>query len=528
MQGLQVGSRVYVLWTDGGSYPAAVTAISQGYAQVRWDTGGAPAWVPLANVSSVPNAGHARHAPAYPAPVGAHLWTAQGWAGPQAQGAGVPVTQPAAAQPAVAQPAAAPAAPAPVPAAPAAAPAAPAPAPAAPATVPAAQPAAAPAAPAPEKQPTAAPPPPVIGPPPRPMKSEVHGLPRGLVYDATGSGSGNGRAFFFFSGFVTVTDTDMAMRMTDIEHLGDDVAALRAAGFRVVVDLHGEATGLTQALAGKHPEAEGLETAGVFWSGHGHDDGSLEDFEGHRIKPEELKIESPSPTTKLFVMSSCYSGAAAEKWQKVVGAQALVIGWGAPITNARAIDFLTPDAESSKDFDDLLAQRLGVARVTADGCLIEAKELSDKHETKIATLLLSFDELTDAVQKRAKSLVKKEGRNALFLVITPPSKDAPGKLRSHLVRVYPIGAADSFVMVSALVGPYSDALDIPRALRLVDAAVGPRLTIGKVGPDQQEFVLVEAVHRRRRLDPLTLSRSIGTVGFLADRIEDLFFGSDQR
>jgi hypothetical protein len=361
------------------------------------------------------------------------------------------------------------------------------------------------------------------------MKSQVQGLPRGLVYEPTASGPGSGKAFFFFFGFVIVSDSDMAMRMTDIEHLGDDVAALRAAGIRVVVDLHGDADGLNAALSGKHPEAEGAEPAGVFWSSHGDDDGSLQDYEGNRIKPDMISAEATQrAAVTLFVMSACYVGGAVERWKKALGKQANIIGWGAPITNTRAIDFLTPDAESSKDFDDLLLRHLNVRRVAEDGALDEVKALAEQHEAKTAALLLSFDDLVDGVDKRAKNLLKSQGKNAIFLVLTPPSKDRPDKLRTQAVRVYAIGTSDVFIVVSSLVGPYSDALDLSRAIRMLDAVMGLRLTLSKLGAESTEFVLIESIHRRRRLDPLTLSRSITSVGIFADRIEDLFFGSDER
>lgn len=365
------------------------------------------------------------------------------------------------------------------------------------------------------------------------MKGEIAGLPRGLVYPPIGRGPGAGKAFFFFSGFVTSTDTDMAMRMTDIEHLGDDVAALRAAGFSVVVDLHGELTGLNQALAGTHPDAPGLECAGIFWSGHGDDDGTLQDYQGFRIKPEEIAPDATARgSVKLFVQSACYVGGAVASWQKALGQQALIIGWGAPLSNDRAVDFLTPDEESSKDFDDLLRRHLGVSAVIQDGPLHEIRELAQKHEAKTAVLLLDFDDLVEAVNARSKNLIKKEGKAALFGVLALPSKERPEQRRKQLVRVQAIGISDVFVSVSSLVGPYSDALDLPRAIRMLDSEPWVKLTVSKiVGPstaEPAEFVLLESIYRRRRLDPLTLARSIISVGILADRLEDLFFGSDVR
>jgi hypothetical protein len=268
----------------------------------------------------------------------------------------------------------------------------------------------------------------------------------------------------------------------------------------------------------------------VYWSGHGNDDGSLETYDGRRIKPEDIGPDAARvASVKLFVMSSCLVGQHSARWQKALGPQAQVIGWGAPITNDRAIDFLTPDDASTKDFDDLLDRHLGVKRVMADGALVEAAELSRKHEDRLSALMLSFDELVDACGKRLKLAPHRgKGGEAYFMVPTPSSKDQPKIERSQSVRLAPTGFADSFIFVSSLVGPYSEALDIVRALRLLTPMLHLRLTLSKVSPPDQEFVLVETLFRRRRLDPITLSRNLILVGMQADRIEDLFFGSDRR
>lgn len=366
--------------------------------------------------------------------------------------------------------------------------------------------------------------------PPRLMSGLVDGLPRGLVYEPTGPGPGAGQAFFIFFGFVTSADGDAAMRMTDIDHLGDDVAALRAAGYRVIVDLHADAEGLNAALAGTHPEAVGAPVAGVFWGSHGEEDGTIEDCQGFRITPEQIGPEAARRgTCKLFVMSACCTGHHCERWQKALGSQATIIAWGAPLTNDRAIDFLTPDDESSKDFDDLLDRHLGAKRVAADGPLVEARELARRHEDKLATLLLGFDELVEAAHKRLGCPMQRGKRgDAYFTVRTPSSKERPEASRAQIVRVAPVGMADSFLLVSSLVGPYSDALDLARGLRTVSPALHLRLAIARISPPEQDFVVVETLFRRRRLDPITLSRNISAVGAYADRLEDLFFGSDQR
>lgn len=467
------GARVQVHWTDGRVYPATITALSQGFAQVRWDSGGAVQWVPMHTVSPLAAPLAAPAQAQAPAPA---AWNAY----PQYRQQQQPMPPAQATQAAQAPP-----------------------------------------------RSEAAP----SGGAPRPTAATIRDLPRGLVYEPTGSGPGNGKVFFFLFGFVSTADVDAAMRMTDIDHIGDDVAALRAAGYRVVVDLHGELEVLDAALKGAHPDAGGAETAGLFWGGHGDDDGTIATHDGGWIAPEQIAPEvAQKGTVKLFVMSACYTGNHVPRWQKALGQQAQIIGWGAPITNERAIEFLVPDDANAKGFDDLLEKHLGVRRVTADGPLVEIRELAKKHEDRVATMLLSLDELAAEAVKRLKCKLEKSkaGDAYYFEVRTPPSKDYPDVKRSQVVRVSTMGVGDAWILVSSLVGPYSDALDLARGLRAVANAIHVRVALAKLSNPESEFVVVETILRRRRLDPYTFANNVNTIGMYADKLEDMYFGSDKR
>lgn len=383
---------------------------------------------------------------------------------------------------------------------------------------------------APEPSKVAAPPAPK-GAPPRPMSGKIRELPRGLVFEPTGQGPGQGRAFFLFFGFVATADVDLFMRGHELDHLGDDVAALRAAGFRVIVDLHGDLEGLNGALAGTHPDAAGAPAAGVYWSGHGDDDGTIGAHDGGWIAPEQLAPEAAkNGDLRLFVMCACHAGAHTPRWQKALGPQAHIIGWGAPITIQRAVEFLVPDDANARGLDDLLEKHLRVRRVAADGPLDEVRDLARQHEEKLSTLLLGIEELALAAQKRLKARLDKgkSGESFFLEVRTPPSKDFPNQPRSQVVRVSGMGAGDAWVHVSSIVGPHSEALDLARGLRSIGGSLNVRMALVRMSAADPEFILVETLLRRRRLDPHSFASSVVSVGAAADRLEDLFFGSDKR
>lgn len=323
--------------------------------------------------------------------------------------------------------------------------------------------------------------------PAKPSAAQIGGAPRGLVYAPTGSGVGNGQAFFFFFGFSSFSDGDLAMRQDALRHIGDDVAALRAAGYHVVLDLHGDLPALDAALRGAHADAPGLTTAGIHWCGHGNEDGSIEAHDGTSIRPDQISPEATQrASVRLFVMHSCHAGGHDERWRKALGPQAPLVGWGAPITHARAISFLVHDDQSSKGFDDLLARHLGAKRVTEDSPLSDAIELSRKHEDRVALLSLGFDELVKLAQERLTCpLDRAKTGEAYFTVRTPPTKDAPQRARAQVVRCAPVG-------------------------------------VGK------EFVVVETLLRRRGLHAMMFANNLSMVGSFADKLEHMFFGTDRR
>jgi hypothetical protein len=350
------------------------------------------------------------------------------------------------------------------------------------------------------------------------------------VYDPSGSGPGNGQSFFIFFGYKSTSETDLFMRMKEIEHLGDDVAALRAAGFRVIVELLGDLDQLDRALRCEHPFGHGTQTAGVLWSGHGHADGSIETHDGKMITPEQLSKSIPQRgTVRLFVMSACHTGKHTPRWQAAIGPGALIVGWGAPITIERAVDFLTPDDASSKDLDDLLLKHLGVRRVMDDGPLVEIKALAEAHAKRLEELDMQYEELVNKAAEWLEAHVKPGERREFYLTVRiPPQQGAPPRRRTQLVRIIPAGDQDQRIFVLSRVGPYSEAIDLPRALRSIQEVYYTRVYLSKKDPQGIELLTSESVAIKRGLDPMQFGRIVMEVAIVADKLEDMFFGSDER
>jgi hypothetical protein len=55
-----------------------------------------------------------------------------------------------------------------------------------------------------------------------------------------------------------------------------------------------------------------------------------------------------------------------------------------------------------------------------------------------------------------------------------------------------------------------------------------RLVLKKGDPNEPEVLFADMFLRRRRLDAVTFANNLMSVAVNADKLEDLFFGSDKR
>ncbi|HEU4538078.1 MAG TPA: hypothetical protein VFS00_28350, partial [Polyangiaceae bacterium] len=269
----------------------------------------------------------------------------------------------------------------------------------------------------------------------------------------------------------------------------------------------------------------GAKTAGVFWTSHGGPDGRIEDWQGRRFGPTDLGEGLSCPDLKMFVMSACYVANNADKWQKALGEGVKIFGWGAPITGERAADFLRQDETTSKGFDDLLALHLGAARKAAEGPLVEAVELIGKLGQRLAGHLPSYEALIDIVSSRCVvKPTKLDAAPNLWGFLIPRFVEGRPKPRTQGVRTALFG---DWVYVSSTVGPYSDLIDLTKALKLISDNTFTRVFLSKP-PEGPPFIIVSATSTLRGLTSGGFWGMIATVGDIADELEDAYFGSDDR
>src|SRR5262245_15838135 len=173
-----------------------------------------------------------------------------------------------------------------------------------------------------------------------------------VAYAPTRAGFGDGRSVFFFCGLECGGgDKDRALRAFSIANLGDDVAALRAAGYRVVFDLCGTKEQFVAALCSTHVESRGTQTAGFCWFGHGDAAGQVYTHAGEYFGPAALRADvARRASCALGVFGCCWVGLWQGSWRDALGGRTHVHGWKRPVSvYAGQLGFFTPDDQSEQD-----------------------------------------------------------------------------------------------------------------------------------------------------------------------------------
>ena len=266
-----------------------------------------------------------------------------------------------------------------------------------------------------------------------------------VVHPPTADGIGTGKAFFFLFGYKRVNPTDQEMLALELAQIDDDVSNLCAVGYTVVVDPQGTREDFLAAVSGAGVGAEGLVPAGFYWSAHGAADGSLECCDGSLVRPEDLAAVTVSPGLRLAVLGACYAGAHSRTWRRALGGQALVVGWGRPVTLQRAVDFLVPDPSTSTDLDDLLRRWLFADSPLPVEAPITAVPEPARAGGRIGTL-------AERVPLLAELLQASWHADESYLCLHVPLPDG----RSHQVEIFLLDSADPFTEGQVLCGAEAD------------------------------------------------------------------------
>jgi hypothetical protein len=340
-----------------------------------------------------------------------------------------------------------------------------------------------------------------------------------VVHAPTAAGVGSEKAFLFLFGLKRSREIDRKMIERELAELDDDIATLREAGFTVVVDPQGSKQDFLQALYGQGAGVEGLVPAGLYWSAHGHDDGSIECCDAARVSPKDVDTARVSPGLKLVVFGACYTGAWARTWRAALGNHPLVVGWGRPVSIERAVEFLRQNPETDTDLDDLIARYLvGDAPVPAP-IASEAPEAAAKHG-------------------RITELAERVERIAGVLSATAKPKDTwcdlgiplPGE-REHTVRLFVTHASHEYSEGKTLVAAEAEIGELTPLVEtqaLLGALAGPgfaRISLVR-GSADLPVVVAQGFMPLRHATDLEIAALAYEVALVADRLQqELFDGA---
>lgn len=341
-----------------------------------------------------------------------------------------------------------------------------------------------------------------------------------VVHAPTAPGIGDGKVFLFVFGLRTARDIDQKMVARELEQIGDDVEVLRAHGFTVVVDPQGSKQDFFDALYGEAEGASGLVPAGIYWSAHGHDDGSVECCDGSRVAPGDVDTARVSPGLRLMVMGACYTGAYARTWRKVLGGHPLVVGWGRPVTIDRAVEFLQSNPDTENDLDDLIARYLladnPIAPLPEQGVQAPAYQAGSKVD-----LVERLPRIAELLGARYR-----EQENWLEMRVPLPSG------REHTVRLFTLLGQREFLEGRVLVATESDVgelsalVEIPALLQGIAAPGFVRVTLVKGRADMPDIV-AQAFLPHAHASDVDIAALAFQTAEVGDDLERRIFGGDR-
>lgn len=358
------------------------------------------------------------------------------------------------------------------------------------------------------------------------------------LHQPDGSGPGDGLAFAFFLGLYDEDSGGADVENTEAElaALQDDIAALCAHGYRVLVDTEADLDGLTSFVYGEDPDLEGASPAGLLWSSHGEQTGQVQTYAGELVSYRQLDPRRVAGTLRSVIFSACHVGRWESYWRQAFGG-ARVYGWGKPVGFARAAEFYDPTSDASVRLDRILERDLDLEKGSIreihlgmyadeeegegegpEGPLVAILEEALEHLGVPTSGGIGYD---PEVDRFVLDLVFGDGRHQRVGVAFTDA--GPG--------IEPCLGAVQLLMVESLVGPFpEDGLDREADVEVDEvglyfAAEDVHFARIQIQDDPEEIVVQACLPGDA--DPALLGLVIDEVGTTADVLEEEIFRVDR-
>jgi hypothetical protein len=342
------------------------------------------------------------------------------------------------------------------------------------------------------------------------------------LHEPLGPGIGTGKSFLFLFGFRVHSDRDQEFLKKELEQIDDDIQVLRQAGYKVVVDPQATRQDFIDAVAGSGEGVAGLVPAGIYWSAHGSEDGSVQTCDGGHVVPEDLDPAKTSAGLKLMIFASCYVGSRAKKWRAALGGRPMVVGWGQPVTIDRAVEFLQSRADTETDLDDL------IARYLLTDAPLPAETAGGTSSLAEATDGARLGDVPDRLRTVVEMLGAKTRLESRWMVVDVPLEDK----RWQNVKVFIVESAEPYCEGEPMLAAESDVGEItavvePQLLLGSFSGAGyARVALVRSGTDMPRIV-VQGFLPIARVRDQDLAALVYQVGSLADHLENRVFGGDR-
>lgn len=344
-----------------------------------------------------------------------------------------------------------------------------------------------------------------------------------VVHPPTADGIGTGKAFLFLFGFRIHSPRDQEFLEKELKEIEDDIAVLRNAGYTVVVDPQATRKDLLDAVTGQGEGVEKLVPAGIYWSAHGSEDGSVQTCDGGFVVPDDLEPDRVDPGLRLMIFASCYVGSRSRTWRKALGGRPMVVGWGRPVTIDRAVEFLQSRADTETDLDDLIRRYLlADAPIPGEGGLAYAPVDDAASRGRLG-------DVPERLRTVVEMLGAKWRTEPHWVEVDVPLEDN----RWEKAKVFVVESSEPYCEGEPMLAVESDVGELTAVVdpqMLLSGFGGPgyaRVSLVKSGTDMPRIVVQGFLPIARARDQ-DLAALVYQVAQVSDHLEQRIFGGDLR